>query len=253
MQLHLTPLHKEEQGLGHLLVVVLIVVVLAVVGGAGYEVYKANNKPKASTNSTTVSSSAAVPATDAACLTIYHDNNLCKFAEHANFNSMPYKATMTVVSSGATSTWTTESDGKGNTSSSITGNGVTIGTIELDGDDYIQSTAGGTWYEYPSGSTSPSTDTNPLSGVSLAVGSTTTYKPLGTGPCGNLTCFEYSVSESSTPGTTLDVWFDTSHYLLREMKSTDASGNTFDATFTYPSSVTISKPSPVQSYTDLTE
>jgi hypothetical protein len=247
----LSPLRKQEAGMGHILVIALIVVVLAVIGAAGYEVSH-KNKPKASTNSTTVSSNSAAPASDAACVATYHDANLCKFSTNSDISKIPYTATLTTVNSSGGGTMTLSSDGKGNTSSTLTGNGTTLSTIQLAGSSYVQTTSGGTWYEYPAGSSAPSSTSNPTSSMSLALGSTVTYKPLGTSACGSLTCYEYSVTTALTPGQTQYVWFDTGQYKLREWKDTDNTGDSTDMKLTYPGSVTISKPSPVEPYTDMT-
>lgn len=249
----LVTIRKQEQGMGHILLIALIVVVLAVVGGAGYEVSQ-KNKPKASTNSTTVSSTSPAPASDATCVATYHDANLCKFSANSDISKIPYTATLTTVNSSGGGTMTLSSDGKGNTSSTLTGNGTTISTIQLAGASYVQTTSGGTWYEYPAGTSTPSSTTsNPTSSMSLALGSTVTYKPLGTSACGSLTCYEYSVTTALTPGQTQYVWFDTGQYKLREWKDTDTSGDSTDMKITYPGSVTISKPSPVQSFSSLTQ
>jgi hypothetical protein len=247
----LTSLRKQEAGLGHLLVIALLVVVIAVIGAAGYEVSQ-KNKPKASTNSTTVSSSSKTPTSDAACVATYHDANLCKFSSNSDISKIPYTATLTTVNSSGGGTMTLSSDGKGNTSSTLTGNGTTISTIQLAGASYVQTTSGGTWYEYPAGSSAPSSTTsNPTSSMSLALGTTVTYKPLGTAACGSLTCYEYSVSDTLMPGQTQYVWFDTGQYKLREWKDSDTSGDSSDMKITYPGSVAISKPSPVEPYTDM--
>jgi len=252
MQISLTPLKKQEQGIGHILVLLLIVVVLAVIGGAGYEVYSSNNKPKATTHSTTVSSSSSTPTSDATCVATYHDANLCKFSTNSDISKIPYTATLTTVNSNGGGTMTLSSDGKGNTSSTLTGSGTTLSTIQLSGDSYMQTTSGGTWYEYPAGTSAPSSDTsNPTSAMSLALGTTVTYKPLGTAACGSLTCYEYSVSDTLMPDQTQYVWFDTGNYKLREWKDTATTGDSTDMKITYPGSVTIAKPSPVEPYTSM--
>ncbi len=236
--------------MGHVLLIALIVIVLGVIGFAGYTVAH-KNSPKASTKTTTTNTSSEKSATDTGCVATYHDANLCKFAAHANVDKMAYKATLTVTNDQGVSNMALESDGKGNTSSTLTGNGQAINTVMLNGASYMQMTAGGVWYEYPSGSNTPDTSANPASGMNLVLGAGITYKPLGTEACGSLTCFKYQVTDTATPKVTQTAWFDNQHYLLREWKavSTDTTEGTVDMQLTYPSSVTISKPSPVQPFT----
>lgn len=236
--------------MGHVLVMALVVVVLGAVSFAGYTVAH-KNSPKASTKTTTTTAGSEKNATDAGCLTTYHDVNLCKFAAHANIDKTAYKATLTVSNAQSTGNMTLESDGKGNTSSTLTGNGQTVSTIMLGGTSYMRLAESGVWYEYPAGSSTPGSGSNPASGMNLVLGAGITYKPLGTEACGSLTCFKYQVTDTATPTTTQYAWFDNKTYLLREWKavSTNADQGTVDMKLTYPGSVTISKPSPVQPFT----
>lgn len=243
-------LRDQEQGIGHVLMVVLVVVVLGVIGFAGYTVANKSN-PKASTKTTTTTTTSEQSATNSGCVAAYHDANLCKFSTNASLDKVAYKATLTVVNDQGTSNMTLQHDTKGNTSSTITGSGQTIGTVMLDGNSYIQATSGGVWYEYPKGSSTDSSSSDasdPTSSMKLVLGAGITYKPEGKEACGSLTCFKYEVTDTATPNTVQTVWFDTQHYLLREWKAVDSTDTT-DMQISYPSSVTISKPSPVQLFT----
>jgi hypothetical protein len=236
-----TNTRTNEQGIAHLLMIVLLVVIVAVIAGAGYEVYSHQT-------SSTGSNSSGSTAADASCIASYHDANLCNFASNAaSFAKTAYTATLTTNAAGTTSTTTLKNDGTGNYTMNGSAGGQTINTVTLDGVNYIQSN--GTWYQYPSGKTAPSS--NPTSNMNITLGATgITYKNLGTMSCGSMTCYEYQVSVAATPGLTQYVWFDTGSYKLREWKYTSATGST-DMVITY-GSVSIVKPSPVQPLSSVT-
>lgn len=249
---------SDERGIAHLLLIVIIVVVLAAIGFAGWKVY--SNK-KGTSNSVTTTSTPAQKANDkavssaaqSACLSKYHDSDLCKFVAAeaaAPFEKTPLKLTMTGTSGGQGGTWVMEQDGKGNNSLTLSGGGQTINTITLNGQVYTQTAAGGPWVTYgaASGSSSSSTSDNPASSLSDFASSlsTTTYTKLGKEACGSLTCFKYQVIDSTTPTSTVYVWFDTSQYLMRQYYVADSSsGDKMTMNIDYQK-VTISKPSPVQ-------
>ena len=237
----------DERGVAQVLIVIVAVVVIAAVAAVGYKV--ANNKSKSNSNGSTKSSVSAntTTAASSSCLTAYHDTNLCKFAANStDFTKSAYTATLKVVQQGTASTMTLKADGKGNTDLSTTGGGQTLNAISLGGNSYIQTNGTGPWIEYPSGTSAPTS--NPTSNMNIGVGSSgITYKALGTAACGNLTCFKYQVTDSASPNATQYAWFDNSSYQLREWQYSDGSGNTTDMTISY-GAVTISVPSPVQSY-----
>lgn len=242
-------LRWDEQGIAHILLIVLGVVVIAGVAGVGYKV--ANNKKTTNTNtsgtSSHSSSSGSNVGTETTCLATYHDSNLCHFASNAaSFTKTAYTATLTLVQQGSgTSTTTLKNDGKGNTELTGSGSGAVINAITLDGVMYVQSNDTGPWIEYPTGSTAPTS--NPTSNMDIAVGATTTsFKSLGKEACGNLTCYKYEIDSKLTPDTKQVVWFDTSSYKLREWNYSDANGDSTDMKVAY-GSVTITKPSPVES------
>ncbi len=238
-------IQHDEKGVAQLLVVLLAVIVIAAVAFAGWEVTK-NHKssPVSSKSSSTTASTTA----DSSCLTTYHDNNLCKFAANSTvFDKSAFTATLKTDQQGTASTMTLENDGKGNTKLTTTGGGQTLNAITLNGNSYVQTNSTGPWMEYPSGATAPTSD--PTSSMKIGVGSSgITYKALGTAACGSLTCFKYQVTDSATPNATQVAFFDNDSYKLREWQYNDGSGNTTDMTISY-GAVTISKPTPVQSYT----
>lgn len=241
---------KEERGFTHILVIVLAVIVIAAIGAVGYRL--SMSKKPASTNASNSSSSSNSSTSSSnngvssSCLATYHDANICHFSSLASdFNKTAYTASITGSQNGTSYTMTLESDGKGNTSTLITGSssGSQINSIELNGKTYIES--GGTWLEYPAGSSASTAVTNPTSNMNLGLGSGVTFKNLGTVACGSLSCYKYQITDSSTPSSTQYVWFDTSSYKLREWQSTGVSTGTVTMTVNYQP-VTISAPSPVQ-------
>lgn len=236
----------NERGVAQMVVVIVAIVVIAAVAVVGYTVAN-NHKDNSSSTST---NTATTKTAGGSCLATYHDNNLCKFA--ANSTSLAktaYTATLQAVEQGKTSTMTLQNDGSGNTELTTTSAGHTISVITLNGNEYLQSSSGGPWIEYPTGTTEP--EANPTSSMNIGVGkSGVTYKALGTAACGSLTCYKYKVTDSATPGATQYAYFDNSNYKLRKWQYSDG-GNTTDMTITYVA-VTITAPSPVQSYTGAT-
>ena len=241
---------KDERGFTHILVVVLAVIVIAAIGAVGYRLTMSKKPASANTGNSSSSSNTSTSSSSngesASCLATYHDANLCHFSSFASdFSKTAYTANLTESQSGTAYTMTLESDGKGNTSLSGNSGGSQINTIELNGVTYLES--GGTWLEYPAGSSSSSAAAaaNPTSDMNIGLGSGITYKNLGTAACGSLTCYKYQVTDSSMPSSTQYVWFDTSSYKLREWQSTSGSTGMVTMTVNYQP-VTITKPSPVQ-------
>jgi hypothetical protein len=246
---------KNQTGLGQVAIIIIVLVGLAVVGLIVWSLTK-SNKPTNSTNTANTSSNhpniAASPAESSACLQAYNDSALCAFAEHMDVATLNYEATGTATSStGTTSSFTIQNDGKGDKDMVYSANGKQISYIILDGQTYIQDGSGTTWLEY-TGAASSSADVpaDPTSGFTLNFQNSTPASVQvtkeGTATCGSLTCYKYKVIETSAPTTTTYVYFDTSSYLLRQWTYSDSSdGAAVNLTFTYPA-VVISKPSPVQ-------
>jgi hypothetical protein len=238
----LTKSLSDERGVAMVVEIILVAVVLAAIGYAAYAYHMAQTKKTPAATKTTASTSVTV---DASCIATYHDANLCHFASNStSLNKMAYKATITEVTSGQSSSIVLENDGKGGTSLSGSSGGTQINTIELAGATYLET--GGTWIKYPSGSSAAAT--NPTSSMNLGVGATgISYKEIDTEACGNLTCFKYQVTDSTSAGATQFAWFDNKSYLLREWKYTDGSGNSTDMNISYQN-ITITAPSPVESF-----
>jgi outer membrane lipoprotein-sorting protein len=234
-------LKHDERGVAHLLIV----------AGIGVTAWRVASKSKpvvltASGSSTKTSAATTSSASDSSCLAIYHDANICNFATNSNdFTKTAYTASITATQSGTSSTMTLKNDGKGDTDLKGTSNGQTFESITIGATTYIQENGTGSWIEYPSGTTTPTT--NPTNSMDIGVGNSgITFKSEGTAACGSLTCYKYQVVDSNTPTATQYVYFDKSAYKLRGWQYTDGSGNTSDMTVTY-GSVNIATPSPVES------
>jgi hypothetical protein len=241
---------RDEQGITHLLVVVLIVLVVAVVGFTGYEVVSknksnSNSSSSGSSSSTSGSGTASSSTVAASCLATYHDANLCHFAAYSDMSKVAYKATLkTTDPQGSVTNLTFESDGKGNSTLSGTGNGASMNSIILDGKTYVQDPSSGVWVEY-TGATAPTQTDNPTSSMDFTVGNAgVNFKPEGKVACGSYTCYKYTVSVATMGGASQTVLFDTSSYRLREWDYSSSQGSTV-MTVDYPS-INITAPSPVQ-------
>ena len=190
---------------------------------------------------------------NAACLKDFSDSKLCAFAEHTALSTMQYVAVGTATNAAGTSTsFTVKSDGKGDKDITYMSGSEQISAVILDGITYVQESAGGTWYEYTTGGSS-FTAADPTLGFTFnfnqatAAGVSVTKE--GTAACGSLTCYKYKVIDSTIPGGTAYVYFDTNAYLLRQWTSTNTTtGISVNLTFSYPA-VTITEPSPVQQTT----
>lgn len=253
-------MHKNEQGMGHILMIVMVVVVIAVIGAVGYEVMNRQNKPASTNNSATTSSTTNTTATTTSvygtCLAQYHDSNICHFAQAqaaAPIDKTAYKATLASTQSGATGTLVFEQDGKGNSSTTISGGTGSISTVSFAGNYYTQS--GGVWIKYP-GTSSAATSaqsSSPSSDLSFMGSLTTTkFTKVDSEACGSLTCLKYQFTDSTMPNATNYVWIDTHDYLLREWSSTDGSGNSVDMKLAYQP-VNISAPTPVEDFSAATQ
>lgn len=243
-------LTRNEKGIGQVLLIAIIIVVLVLAGGVIWKLTKKNSNTN--TNASTTSASGSQSAVSSTCLQSFKDRSLCAFAEHTNINSQQYAATGTATTAaGATSTFTVQNDGKGNTEVTYSSSGKQISSISLGGATYIQEGAGTTWLEYSSAALGQAAAApNPTSGFNLNFTTTTpagvTVTKQGIVACGSLSCDKYKVVVAATPGATQYVYFDSKDYLLRQWTSSDPStGVHVDLTFTYQP-VMITKPSPVQ-------
>ena len=249
-----TSLRKNQDGIAHLLIIVLVVVVLAAIGFAAWWVFMKNDKPDVLKNA-----SPEVTATQSACMSQYNDEDLCTFIAvqtASPFDEAATVITMNSTSEGSTSTIIIESDGQGNSKTSMTGDGQVYNYITLNDISYYQTEADGPWISYGADSTDAAAGadesaTSSESGLNdfMSSLSTTTYTKIGQEACGNLTCLKYQVIDTEQAGSTLFAWFDTEDYLLRQFSLADASGS-WTMTIAYQA-VTIPTPSPVQDYSDM--
>lgn len=234
----------NQRGFAHLGLIVLVAVVVAVAGVAFWKV--SSNKDSSTTT-------AASKAAQSACEKSINDKDFCKFASHTDIVKAVYVATAKSVTSDGTSTMTIKADGKNNSDMTITQDGVDISRfISLDGATYTKTPDSDTWIKYPAASSATPQDTNPTSDIkvdynNITENNTLSYKNLGKEACEKLTCLKYQIVDTTSADTTQYIWFDTKDYLLRRWSSSDSSGSN-DMTFTYPSSVTISTPSPVKDF-----
>jgi hypothetical protein len=205
---------------------------------------KSGSGKKASTTATATTTTTEAAAADQGCVTTYKDENLCKFAaKGGELEKLAFKATAEVTGS-STGNLTILNDGKGNSTVTMTGDGIALDAVTYSGNYYIKN-GQGSWTDYGG----DSEDTNPTKDMNLVLGSGLTYTPLGKEACGSLTCFKYDFKDASSPNDQQTVWFDTKSYLARQWKDVstddDSTVTTTTMTISYPGKVSISKPSPV--------
>jgi len=246
-----TSLRQNQQGVAHILLIVLIVIVVAAVGFVGWRVF--NNNKKSASKSSNPQLAAAASAAETACISKYHDKDLCKFVSTETaqpFDSTSSIITMSGTSNGVLSTIVMKSDGKGNTDIRMAGSGETFNSITYNNITYTQTTAGGPWVTYGPSTASSSSSTDTSSDIDSSLKdfmgslSTTSYTKIGTEACDNLTCFKYQIKDAATPDSTQYAWFDKRDYLLRQYSVSDTSGS-MTMKISYQK-VTISMPSPVE-------
>lgn len=243
--------YRNSSGIAHPGLIVLVVAVVAVAGFAFWKV--SSGKDSSTSSSTTKVSKAEEKAAQTACEKSINDKDFCKFASHTNIIKDVYVATDTSVTADGTSTMVIKSDGKNNTDMTISQGGVeTARYISLDGATYMKTPDSDVWTKYPASSTAAPKDTSPTSDIkvdynNITENNTVSYKNLGKEACDKLTCFKYQVVDTTNAGTTQYIFFDTKDYLMRKWSSKDSSGSN-DMVFTYPSSVTITAPTPVQEF-----
>lgn len=247
-------IRKHQGGFAHILIAVIILVVAAAAGFAVWKFVLNKNDTPAAVRNASPEVAAAATAAETACMTKYNDQDLCNFI--AVQTASPFDKAATVITMAGTSDGTAtniviKSDGKGNTQTSMTGDGQIYNGIDLNGISYYQSETDGPWITYGASTDTTDTSTSSDSGLTDFIDSmdTTTYTKLGKEACGNLTCFKYQVVDSAeAAGSTLYAWFDTDEYLLRQFSQSDASSS-FTMTIVYQA-VTIPTPSPVEDMSD---
>lgn len=247
----------DERGIAHVLMFVLVIVVVAAVGFVGWEVmnHKQPAKTKTPLDAQTTGTKPSSSDAYAVCQTHYHDSSLCHFVSAETVQPLDktaYKATLTSTQNGSNSSLVYEQDGKGD-NALTTGDGAAgsaLNSETVNGVLYVQN--GSEWIKYPTSADQPPTQ-DPASDLSfMSALASTKFTKVGSEACGNLTCLKYSFTDSSAPGTTNYVWFDTHDYLLREWNSTDKSGNTADMKLSYQA-ITIKVPSPVVDFSPATQ
>lgn len=238
-------LQQDQRGIG-LVAVVIIVVVIAAIGLVGWRVTK---KSDSGSSGNVVTRALGGVAANAECMKVYHDGTLCKFATSAaNFTKVAYVAVDTNTDAqGKASTINIQTDGKGNTASTVGSGAQAIQTVQIGNTSYIKQPGASTWLKYTADTSNPPA-TNDIktdfSNANTPAAQQIQYKSLGKEKCGSLTCYKYQLIDPSLPGTTSYVWFDTGEYRLQRWYSKGSDG-TNDFTITYKA-VTISTPSPVQ-------
>jgi hypothetical protein len=144
------------------------------------------------------------------------------------------------------------SDGKGNSSSTLTGSDGIVETVAIGKVNYWKDSTDGKWFKFAPDDTSAPKATNPTSDIKVdtvtdsAAKSTLSYKKLGKEKCGNLTCFKYQMIDSTKPNAIYYMWFDDQDYRMQHYYSKDDSG-TMDIVMTYQA-VTITAPSPTKDF-----
>jgi hypothetical protein len=240
-------LKSDSRGIAHL-ILPLSLIVIVVIGAIGWYVYS-HRKTSTSSGSIAVVNS----ETEKACMSLYNDKDLCKFA--GNYNpSASYTATFANTDKdGAQSSMAIEADGKGNTSTVVSNGGKeTAAFVTLDGDMYMKNETTDTWTKYPKSPTTAETAI-PTSDLKIdfkneagkAEAQRISYKKIGTEACGSSSCWKYQVIDPSQPGTTSYIWIGTNDAQLHQWSFTDAEGNKSVGTFNY-TKVTIKAPSPVK-------
>lgn len=234
-------LHRDQRGFEPVMLIVIVVVLLVLVGG-GYYFF---TKQKDSDNTGALDSAASKELRDA-CNKAYDDKDFCRFASNWSFGG---EMKMTVTSPEDETVTVFETDGNGNTRMSSTqGGSEQYASITIGQTTYIKNTDEGNWMKYeaqetdsPVGSLDDIKDD--FSFDEEVTKDTTRISGQGKEACGNLTCFKYSMTDSSAPGEETIVWFDDKDYRLRRMTSTSSDGFS-EMTFEYEVA-DISAPSPV--------
>jgi hypothetical protein len=178
------------------------------------------------------------------CVKDYNNTNLCHYYEtaldpHTNLSFISTNKTNLV---GHEVIITSEVDSNGNSKISQPG----LIAITVDGSSYIQRSNGGTWVKVSKSKSKESTGSSLSANTFGIEGSNknTTFKSLGTGSCGTLTCYKYEVSNCCSVPTTEWFSFDAKSYKLLEYYMSD-SLTTTHVTYSYVSVPTIHVPSPV--------
>lgn len=241
-------LHKDQAGLGHLLLLAIIVVVVGGVGLAGYTVMQ-KNKDKTTTTSSSMASSEVSKAMADSCKKEIDDKDLCKFFSSWDGN-LKFAVATTDTSGGVTTSMTMKVDGN-NTYIKSEGDGA-MEIISIGDTTYTK--GGAYWWKQTK---SPSASNDPTSAVKYndyAFESPTEdeldtasseYKKLGKEACGNLTCFKYQFIDNTDTSSKQFLWFDDEDYHMQKLRIENTDGSVSEQTYSYEN-VSVTVPSPVK-------
>jgi outer membrane lipoprotein-sorting protein len=247
-----TSFHKNQRGLGQVLIVVLIVVILGV-GGTGYYVWS-KQKDKTSSTGTTSQALVSDQAVADACNKVLSDKDFCRFA--SNWKSLEnFKSTLSTSGKNGSSIMTVEAESSDRSKVVIMSEGKeTAAYITIGDASYIKDVSDGSWTKFTGNSASSASEVKDGIKIDDFSDSSSTdpnkiqYKKVTKEACGSLTCFKYQIIDPSSPDIEQFVWFDTKDYLLRRWTHKGAEGTT-DMSVSYDK-VKISEPSPIKSTTD---
>ena len=249
-------LRKNQLGALNPVLIVLLVLVVGAVGFAGYKVYDKNKKDSGSSGSAVELSKSEQKAINSECEKHYNDKDFCKFATNWG-ESKTYKASFTITDAdGTVSTNVMEKDGENSSMVSSSDGVENSAFITLNKVSYMKDYEAGVWYKMPQAET-PETDglDDPAKELDFVAEDQdittdkTTVKSLGKEACGDKTCFKYQIIDpSDTEIAETLVWFDDKDYKLARMTTKSTDGGSSDMTYTYPDSINITEPSPVQDF-----
>lgn len=247
-------LRKNQLGTLNPLVIVLIVVVLGAIGFAGYKVYDNNKKDSGSNGSTSELSKEAKEVINTECQKHYNDKDFCKFASNWDLSKTYKTVSITTGADGKTSTTTMEIDGENSSMVGSENGKESYAYITLNKVSYMKDYDAGVWYKMPQTETPDAPVEDKTSDLDFDVDENaeedkSTIKALGKEACGDKSCFKYQIIDPADTETTENlVWFDDKDYKLVRMKITSKDGSVSDSVFSYPDSIKITEPSPVQDY-----
>jgi outer membrane lipoprotein-sorting protein len=223
---------RRQQGFAHLGIVVAVVVFLGVIALIVWRVWGSQLGLPGATPPSALQQALANAKCDVG------DKDICKFYTSWKF-STSYKVTSTDVRDGQTTTSTFESADSGkrfHMSMMMSGKPYEVTTI--DKTTYTRDVNGKWWKQ----TTQPSQDSttkgsdynyNFSDPASTTTVDKTTYKLIGREACGNLTCFKYQVVDPAATDQTQYIWFDTTDYQLRRMRTESKDDSTSDQSFSY--------------------
>jgi hypothetical protein len=175
-----------------------------------------------------------------------NDSRLCNFEKnYIPVSQASYVASVNVTSpQGTISNLTYSNDGKGNTEVTGSSDGQNLSSTILGGATYVEISGSG-WIEYPSGAANAPAQINPTANMNITVGQPNlSFEYDDTESCGSLSCYKYTVSDSTQPSATQYIWFDATGYKLRRWSFDGSTGST-NMNISYQP-VTIAAPAPVR-------